>query len=59
MIREDKGITDEFYRAMLANPKPDYPVVSQPGNGVLAIRLAVTDVYARKKKARPAGLHAN
>lgn len=45
-----KEITDEFYRVMLANLEPDYPVVSRPGKGVLVVRLAITDVYAKKKK---------
>lgn len=45
-----KEITDELYRVMLANLEPDYPVVSKPGTGVLVVRLAVTDVYAKKKK---------
>lgn len=45
-----KEITDEFYRVMLTNLEPDYPVVSQPGKGVLVVRLAITDVYAKKKK---------
>jgi hypothetical protein len=45
-----KEITDELYRVMLANLEPDYPVVSKPGAGVLVVRLAVTDVYAKKKK---------
>jgi hypothetical protein len=45
-----KAITDEFYRTLLVNLEPDYPVVSQPGAGVLVVRLAITDVYAKKKK---------
>ena len=45
-----KDITDELFRVMLANLEPDYPVVSKPGKGVLVVRLAVTDVYAKKKK---------
>ncbi len=45
-----KEITDELYRNLIANLEPDYPVVSRPGKGVLVIRLAITDVYAKKKK---------
>jgi hypothetical protein len=45
-----KAITDEFYRVLLTNLEPDYPVVSRPGKGVLVVRLAITDVYAKKKK---------
>lgn len=47
---ELKAITDEFYRTLVLNLEPDYPVVSKPGPGVLVIRLAITDVYAKKKK---------
>ena len=45
-----KALTDEFYRVLLSNLEPDYPVVSKPGKGVLVVRLAITDVYAKKKK---------
>ena len=45
-----KEITDELYRGLLTHLEPDYPVVSQPGEGVLLLRLAITDVYAKKKK---------
>ena len=45
-----KALTDEFYRVLVSNLEPDYPVVSRPGEGVLVVRLAVTDVYAKKKK---------
>jgi len=45
-----KEITDEFYRVLVSNLEPEYPVVSKPGKGVLVLRLAITDVYARKKK---------
>jgi len=45
-----KAITDEFYRVLLTNLEPDYPVVSRPGKGVLTVRLAITNVYAEKKK---------
>lgn len=45
-----KAITDELYRVFLNNLEPDYPVVSRPGKGVLTVRLAITNVYAKKKK---------
>lgn len=45
-----KAITDELYRVLLNNLEPDYPVVSRPGKGVLTVRLAITNVYAKKKK---------
>lgn len=47
---ELKAITDEFHRTLVLNLEPDYPVVSRLGPGVLVIRLAITDVYATKKK---------
>ena len=45
-----KEITDELHRTLLAHLEPDYPVVSRPGEGVMLLRLAITDVYAKKKK---------
>lgn len=32
------------------NLEPEYPVVGEPGEGVVVIRLAITDVYGMKKK---------
>ncbi len=45
-----KTITDELYRSLEINLEPEYPVVGEPGAGVVVIRLAITDVYASKKK---------
>ncbi len=45
-----KAITDVLYHSLLVNLEPEYPVVGSPGKGVLVIRLAITDVYAKKKK---------
>ena len=45
-----KEITDELREKLVAALEPDFPVVSKPGKGVLVIRLAITDVYAKKKK---------
>jgi hypothetical protein len=45
-----KAITDALYESVVAQLEPDYPVVSRSGEGVLRIRLAITDVYAKKKK---------
>ncbi len=45
-----QAITDELYRSLEINLEPDYPVVGRPGKGVVVIRLAITDVYAMKKK---------
>ncbi len=45
-----KAITDELYRSLEINFEPEYPVVGEPGEGVVVIRLAITDVYAMKKK---------
>lgn len=45
-----KAITDELYKNLVTNLEPNYPVVSRPGKGVLLLRLAITDVYAKKKK---------
>ncbi len=45
-----KAITDELYRSLEINLEPEYPVVGEPGKGVVVIRLAITDVYGMKKK---------
>ena len=45
-----KAITDELYRSLVINLEPEYPVVGEPGKGVVVIRLAITDVYGMKKK---------
>ncbi len=45
-----KAITDELYRSLEINLEPEYPVVGEPGKGVVVIRLAITDVYAWKKR---------
>lgn len=43
-------IAQTLHRQLVASLEPDYPVVSQPGAGVLRVRLAITDIYAEKKK---------
>ena len=45
-----KAITDELHRSLEINLEPEYPVVGEPGKGVVVIRLAITEVYAMKKK---------
>jgi hypothetical protein len=45
-----KTLADTFLAAIVEELEPDYPVVSKPGPGVLGIRLAITNVYAKKKK---------
>ncbi len=44
------AVTDELYRSLEINLEPEYPVVGEPGEGVVVIRLAITDVYGMKKK---------
>ena len=44
------AVTDELYRSLEVNLEPEYPVVGEPGEGVVVIRLAITDVYGMKKK---------
>jgi hypothetical protein len=45
-----KALADTFRAAIVGALEPDYPVVSKPGAGVLGIRMAITNVYAKKKK---------
>jgi hypothetical protein len=45
-----KVLADTFRAAIVAELEPAYPVVSKPGAGVLVLRIAITDVYTKKKK---------
>jgi len=45
-----KAVTDELYRSLEVNLEPEYPVVGQPGEGVVVIRLAITDVHGGKAR---------
>lgn len=47
-----KTFTDAFRQSIVEALEPDYPVVSKAGSGVLRIRLAVTNVQARKQGLR-------
>jgi len=58
---ELKVLADAFWEAIVSELEPDYPVVSEPGPGVLGIRMAITNVQVTKKKRgllgyTPAGL---
>ena len=41
---ELKALTDHFQQALVRALEPTYPVVSQPGPGVLRVRVAITDL---------------
>jgi hypothetical protein len=45
-----KALADTFRAAIVAELEPAYPVVSKPGEGVLVLRIAITDVFTKKKK---------
>ena len=45
-----KAVADTFRAAIIAELEPTYPVVSKPGEGVLVLRIAITDVFTKKKK---------
>jgi len=47
---EAKTITDTLRQDLVKELEPDYPVVNEPGDGVLGIRLAITNVYLQTKK---------
>jgi hypothetical protein len=47
---EAKSITDTLRQALKDELEPDYPVVNEPGPGVLGIRIAITNVGMKKKK---------
>jgi hypothetical protein len=56
-----KAIADAFRETIVYEMEPDWPVVSRPGPGVMGMRIAITNVHAKKKKRgllgyTPAGL---
>jgi hypothetical protein len=44
------GVTKNFRAALVKNLEPKYPVVDTTGPDVLQLRIAITQVYAEKKK---------
>ncbi len=49
---ELKKITDGFRKAISDALGDAYPIVDEPGPGVAIVRLALTDVYLKKKKLK-------
>lgn len=47
---ELKALADGFHEALMVTLEPEFPVVSQPGEGVLYLRPALVDVKFDKKK---------
>jgi len=47
---EAKVIADDLRQTLIKELEPEFPVVDEPGEGVLGIRLAITNVYIQKKK---------
>ena len=47
---ESKAIADTLRQILTRELEPEYPVVNEPGAGVLGIRIAITNVYMKKKK---------
>jgi hypothetical protein len=47
---ELKAIADGFANSLIKTLEPEVPVVSQPGAGVLNVRVALTNVHMAKKK---------
>ena len=43
-------LNQSFHELLAEVMEPDYPLVSKPGEGVLVLRVAMTNVNARKKK---------
>lgn len=48
---ELKALTDYFYEAVVKQLGTDYPVVNEPGPGVLRIRTAITELVPTKRLA--------
>lgn len=49
---ELKKITDMFVETLTHAIEPQYPVVDNPGQGVMGIRMAITNVYPKKAKLK-------
>jgi hypothetical protein len=47
---ELKALADAFRESLVSALEPTYPVVSKPGPDVLRLRIAITNVYVKKKK---------
>ncbi len=47
-----KKITDHFLEVMTDALKDGYPIVDKPGPGVAIVRIALTNVYLKKKKVK-------
>ena len=47
---ESKEIADTLRQELVKELEPDYPVVNEPGAGVLGVRLAITNVHLKTKK---------
>ncbi len=45
-----KALADKFRESLVSALEPTYPVVSKPGPDVLRLRMAITNVYVKKKK---------
>jgi hypothetical protein len=45
-----KAVADTLRGTVKYELEPDWPVVSRPGPGVLGMRIAITNVYVKKKK---------
>lgn len=45
-----KALADGFHETIIRTLEPDIPVVSQKGEGVLYLRIALTEVKVAKKK---------
>ncbi len=47
-----KKITDGLLEVIIDELKDDYPIVDKPGPGVAIVRIALTNVYLKKKKVK-------
>lgn len=51
LTADQVALLNQSFQGLLAEVmEPDYPLVSKPGEGVLLLRVALTNVNARKKK---------
>jgi len=48
-----KSLGDTFYEILATELEEGYPLVNQPGPGVVRVRFALTDVFMKRKSLKP------
>lgn len=48
-----QSLSDKFHEILATNLEEDYPLVNQPGPGVVRVRFALTDIFMKRKSVKP------